>query len=77
MKKTWVLGHDRNGDDIKIEEVLQKSDLEVAVLSSFQLDADCTSSFAVCSLRICNAPMKLEGSPCPYRIIPGSADRTV
>jgi hypothetical protein len=43
VKKTWAFGYDRNGDDIKIEEVLQKSDLEVAVLSSFQVDADCTS----------------------------------
>lgn len=41
VKKTWALGYDRKGDDIKIEEVLQKSDLELAVLSSFQIDADC------------------------------------
>jgi len=47
VKKTWALGHDRNGDDIKIEEVLQRSDLEVAVLSSFQVDADCTLSLTV------------------------------
>ncbi|KAE9374473.1 phospholipase D/nuclease [Stipitochalara longipes BDJ] len=40
VKKTWAFGYDRNGDDIKIEEVLQKNDLEVAVLSSFQVDAD-------------------------------------
>ncbi|PYH48209.1 uncharacterized protein BP01DRAFT_354054 [Aspergillus saccharolyticus JOP 1030-1] len=40
VKKTWALGHARNGYDIKIEEVLQKSDLEVAVLSSFQWDLD-------------------------------------
>jgi len=50
VKKTWALGHDRNGDDIKIEEVLQKSDLEVAVLSSFQVDADCTSFLTFCLL---------------------------
>ncbi|RFU35872.1 hypothetical protein B7463_g521, partial [Scytalidium lignicola] len=40
VKKTWAFGYPRQGDDIKIEEVLQKSDLELAVLSSFQLDAD-------------------------------------
>jgi hypothetical protein len=41
VKKTWAFGYDRQGDDIKIEEVLQKSDLELAVLSAFQLDANC------------------------------------
>ncbi len=35
IKKTWAFGHDRC-NDIKIEEVLQKKDLTVAVLSSFQ-----------------------------------------
>ncbi|GKZ23809.1 hypothetical protein AbraCBS73388_010402 [Aspergillus brasiliensis] len=35
VKKTWAFGCPRRGDDIKIEEVLQKSDLELAVLSSF------------------------------------------
>lgn len=39
MKKTWAFGYARE-DDIKIEEVLQTNDLELAVLSSFQLDAD-------------------------------------
>jgi len=38
IKKTWVYGCHRQGDDIKIEEVLQKDDLELAVLSSFQVD---------------------------------------
>ncbi|ODH44695.1 hypothetical protein ACO22_00772 [Paracoccidioides brasiliensis] len=40
VKKTWAFGYDRNGDDIKIEEVIQKSDLELAVLSSYIWDAD-------------------------------------
>ncbi len=40
MKKTWVYGQARLGDDIKIEEVLQKTQLELAVLSSFQWDED-------------------------------------
>jgi hypothetical protein len=44
VKKTWAFGYDRKGDDIKIEEVLQKGDLELAVLSSFQIDADCKFS---------------------------------
>jgi hypothetical protein len=39
IKQTWALGQKRE-DDIKIEEVLQKSDLEFAVLSSFQWDFD-------------------------------------
>ncbi|PYI25680.1 tyrosyl-DNA phosphodiesterase [Aspergillus indologenus CBS 114.80] len=40
VKKTWASGFPRQGDDIKIEEVLQKSDLELAVLSSFMWDLD-------------------------------------
>lgn len=40
VKKTWAFGHERKGDDIKIEEVLQKDDLNLAVLSSFQWDMD-------------------------------------
>ncbi|RAH77551.1 tyrosyl-DNA phosphodiesterase [Aspergillus japonicus CBS 114.51] len=40
VRKTWASGFPRQGDDIKIEEVLQKSDLELAVLSSFMWDLD-------------------------------------
>ncbi len=40
VKKTWAFGHDRVGDDIKLEEVLQKDDLNLGVLSSFQWDID-------------------------------------
>ncbi|RYP41044.1 hypothetical protein DL768_010555 [Monosporascus sp. mg162] len=40
IKKTWSAGYTRTGDDIKIEEVLQKDELEMAVLSSFQWDED-------------------------------------
>ncbi|RYP16270.1 hypothetical protein DL765_005238 [Monosporascus sp. GIB2] len=40
IKKTWTAGYRRTGDDIKIEEVLQKDELEMAVLSSFQWDED-------------------------------------
>ncbi|RYP10087.1 hypothetical protein DL764_000878 [Monosporascus ibericus] len=40
IKKTWTAGYMRTGDDIKIEEVLQKDELEMAVLSSFQWDED-------------------------------------
>ena len=39
VKKTWAFGHPRK-DDIKLEEVLQKDDLTLAVLSSFQWDMD-------------------------------------
>lgn len=40
VKKTWSFGCRRRGDDIKIEEVFQKSDLKVAVLSSFMWEMD-------------------------------------
>ena len=40
IKKTWAFNHPRTGDDIMIEEVLQRSDLTLAVLSSFQWDFD-------------------------------------
>ncbi|KAL8686483.1 MAG: hypothetical protein Q9218_007074, partial [Villophora microphyllina] len=40
IKKTWAFGHPRDGHDIKFEEVLQKNDLQLAVLSSFQWDID-------------------------------------
>lgn len=40
VKRTWCLGQSRTGDDIKIEEVLQKDKLELAVLSSFQWDEE-------------------------------------
>ena len=40
VKKTWANGHPRKGDDIKIEEVLQPDDLNLAVLSSFQWDIE-------------------------------------
>ncbi|KAL1959360.1 hypothetical protein VTO42DRAFT_2163 [Malbranchea cinnamomea] len=39
VKRTWAYGCNRN-NDIKIEEVLQKSDLSLAVLSSFLWDMD-------------------------------------
>ncbi|KAL2382387.1 hypothetical protein RJZ90_003304 [Blastomyces dermatitidis] len=40
VKKTWAFGYDRTGDDIKFEEVVQKSDLELAVLSSYMWNVD-------------------------------------
>lgn len=40
VKKTWAYGQPRQGDDIKIEEVLQKQQLELAVLSSYQWDEE-------------------------------------
>lgn len=39
VRKTWASGHDRH-EDIKIEEVLQRDDLTLAVLSSFQWEID-------------------------------------
>jgi hypothetical protein len=38
VKKTWARGYPRQGDDIKIEEVLQKDDLQLAIISSYQWD---------------------------------------
>ena len=40
VKRTWAYGHPRKGDDIKIQEVLQHEDLNLAVLSSFQWDIE-------------------------------------
>ena len=34
VKRTWASGFPRTADDISIEEVLQKADLELAVISS-------------------------------------------
>jgi hypothetical protein len=39
VKKTWCRGFPRQ-DDIKIEEVLERKDLKLAVLSSFQWDVE-------------------------------------
>ncbi|OWO99911.1 hypothetical protein B2J93_6966 [Marssonina coronariae] len=44
VKKTWVHGVPRRGDDIRIEEVLQSNDLELAVLSAFQIEAEWVQS---------------------------------
>ncbi|CZT50198.1 uncharacterized protein RSE6_11139 [Rhynchosporium secalis] len=44
IKKTWVKGCPRLGDDIKIEEVLQKDDLKLAVLSAFQVEPEWVES---------------------------------
>lgn len=40
VKKTWAFGYSRDGDDIKIEEVLQTADLDLAILSAFQWDME-------------------------------------
>lgn len=40
FKRTWASGHPRTGQDIKIEEVLQKDKLQLAMLSSFQWDEE-------------------------------------
>lgn len=36
VKKTWAFGHERTGNDIKLEEVLEPQTLKTAVLSAFQ-----------------------------------------
>ena len=40
VKRTWAFGQPRQPDDIRLEDVLQKSRLELAVLSSFQWDEE-------------------------------------
>lgn len=40
VKKTFAIGKPRMDDDIRLDEVLQNSDLELAVLSSFMWDMD-------------------------------------
>ena len=43
VKRTWVKGCPRE-DDVTIEEVFQKDDLELAVLSTFQVEPDWVST---------------------------------
>ncbi|KAM3508241.1 hypothetical protein MY10362_001301 [Beauveria mimosiformis] len=38
VRRTWTRGYSKTSDDITIEEVLQKDDLQLALLSSFQWD---------------------------------------
>jgi len=38
VKKTWAFGHERTGNEIKLEEVLEARTLRTAVLSAFQWD---------------------------------------
>ena len=38
VKRTWAFGFERTSDDIKLEEVLQKNTLQLAVLSALLLD---------------------------------------
>lgn len=40
VRKTWAFGHVRDGNDIKLEEVLEPNTLRTAVLSAFQWDTD-------------------------------------
>lgn len=40
VKRTWVRGYPRTDDDITIEDVLQKDQLVLAMISSFQWDED-------------------------------------
>lgn len=40
VKRTWAQGFPRTKDDIKIEEVLNRGQLQLAILSSFQWDEE-------------------------------------
>lgn len=44
VKRTWAFGYPREADDIKIEEVIQKQNLELAILSAFQIDVEWITS---------------------------------
>ncbi|KAI9660302.1 MAG: hypothetical protein M1829_006504 [Trizodia sp. TS-e1964] len=64
VKKTWAFGHKRK-DDIKIEEVLQKDDLTLAILSAFQWDTewvfskiDLTKTKVICVMQADNEKFK-------------------
>lgn len=49
FKRTWAYGVPRTDEDIKVEEVLQKDKLQLAVLSSFQWDEEWLLSKVDCS----------------------------
>lgn len=40
VKRTWARGYPKTSEDITIEEVFQKEDLQLAMLSSFQWDEE-------------------------------------
>ncbi|KAK5109276.1 hypothetical protein LTR62_007150 [Meristemomyces frigidus] len=40
VKKTWAFGHERAGDEIKLEEVLEPRSLKTGLLSAFQWDTE-------------------------------------
>ncbi|KAM3498335.1 hypothetical protein MY11210_009680 [Beauveria gryllotalpidicola] len=40
VRRTWTQGYTKTSDDITIEEILQKDDLQLALLSSFQWDEE-------------------------------------
>ncbi|KAH8170772.1 tyrosyl-DNA phosphodiesterase domain-containing protein [Sarocladium implicatum] len=40
VKRTWAYGYPRTNEDIKIEEVFQRNQLQLAIFSSYQWDED-------------------------------------
>lgn len=40
VKRTWAYGYPRTSEDIKIEEIFQRSQLQLAILSSYQWDEE-------------------------------------
>ncbi|KGQ05169.1 hypothetical protein BBAD15_g9592 [Beauveria bassiana D1-5] len=40
VRRTWTRGYPKTSDDITVEEILQKDDLQLALLSSFQWDEE-------------------------------------
>ncbi|CEJ81309.1 hypothetical protein VHEMI01445 [[Torrubiella] hemipterigena] len=40
VKRTWAFGYPRTGDDVKIEEIFDKKNLQLALLSSFTWDEE-------------------------------------
>ena len=63
VKRTWAFGHDRTGDDVRLEEVLEPLTLRTAVLSSFQWDL----SWVIMKLK---TPLKGGSTKCEL-IMPG------
>lgn len=56
VKKTWAYGFPRTGDDIKLEEVIQRENLQLAVLSAFQIDTDVSPHLNYCILAYLRGP---------------------
>lgn len=80
VKRTWCKGQPRLGDDITIDEVLQRDELQLAVLSSYQWDdqwllskVDMSSTKTVLIAYAADARQVCRGSPSCDRVWSGSS----